>query len=183
VNLSHTGFLRSVNGLQWLYNPALAGELSHPIVTSLVGRLGEHRCLLCSAARSSAPVDSPGTTLVQSVPTHPWYQYYQSSIQRVIFTSPQGFHLTFASSLCSSTPINCFDRSAAHTSHLRLSANTQTLVCRNKPRKTSEKYPIPSFGQIKQNTTSISERLDVPSIVGATRSIQRQKHLEGNSKP
>lgn len=182
MNLSHTGFLRSVNGLQWLYNPALAGELSHPIVTSLVGRLGEHRCLLCSAARSSTPVDSPGTILVQSC-AHPSLV----SILTILHTKGNLYisarvSLDFCQQLVQQYTHQLLWQICC-TPHLRLSVNTQTLVCRNKPRKTSEKYPIPSFGQIKQNTTNISERLDVPSIVGATRSIQRQKHLEGNSKP
>ena len=36
------------------HNPALAGELPHLIVTSLVGSLGEHRYLLCAQWREVA---------------------------------------------------------------------------------------------------------------------------------
>lgn len=97
-----------------LYNPALAGELSHPIVTSLVGSLGEHRCLLCAQQHEVGHT----SRRPRKAPTVRWLP-----IPRIRTDSPRytvssldlsrGIHLILPSSLFSSTPINCSDKSAS----------------------------------------------------------------------
>lgn len=54
-----------------------------------------------------------------------------------------------------------------HSFCLRLSTNSHIFISGNEPGKLFGEHVIPCFAEIKQNTTSMSERLNISSILGA----------------
>lgn len=166
-----------------LYNPALAGELSHPIVTSLVGSLGEHRCLLCARQHEVGHT----SRRPRKAPTVWWLPmrrirtesppYIMSSLD-----SNRGIRPILPRSLFSSTPINCSDKSTstyvlsqAFSKHLDLWFWEQTW----------EEFWETASSLFGGGKAEHSQHIWKVGHIFCFRCHKSnpEKHLEGNSKP